>query len=220
MVKTVKVDGEDQHFLTAYFVQPTGADANANTVNTAQAEFISGVTRASSLYGSDGSKARRVIERVYVYGRGIGARVPYSAIDGDIRTSTEADLKTPRLIAEYMSGGPVKPVNQKPLTSAQDKQQHQLVTVFEDLPTNDLERPIVRRAYDALAKALMERREQLDRGRSKRVDQDGRAASPTQDAKVKSKNLHTKRGTDRSQFGHTTSAHQSTRMLTKASLSS
>ena len=180
---------------------------------------MEGITRASRAYGASGSRVGRTIGRLYAYGRGIGARVPYSAIDGDIRTSTEADLKTPRLIAEYMSGGPVKPVNQKPLTSAQDKQQHQLVTVFEELPTNDLERPIVRRAYDALAKALMERREQLDRGRSKRVDQDGRAASPAQDAEVKSKNLHTNRGTDRSQFGHTTSAHQSTRMLTKASLS-
>ena len=220
MVKTVKVDGEDQHFLTAYFVQPTGANVNADTDKLAYSQFVEGITRASRAYGASGSRLKQTIGRLYAYGRGIGARVPYSAIEGDIRTSTEADLKTPRLIAEYMSGGPVKPVNQKPLTSAQDKQQHQLVTVFEDLPTNDLERPIVRRAYDALAKALMERREQLDRGRSKRVDQDGRAASPTQDAEVKSKNLHTKRGTDRSQFGHTTSAHQSTRMLTKASLSS
>ena len=110
MGKTTTVDGEEEHSLTAYYVQPTGADVNVNTDKLAYSQFVEGITRASRAYGAADSRVGRTIGRLYAYGRGTGARVPYSAIDGDIRTSTEADLKTPRLIAEYLSGGPVKPV--------------------------------------------------------------------------------------------------------------
>ncbi len=97
---------KEGHSLTAYYVKPTGADVNVNTDKLAPAEFISGVTRANGAYGRGDGKAGRTIERLFAYGSGYGERVPYSAIHGDIRTSTEADLKTPRLIAEYLNGGP------------------------------------------------------------------------------------------------------------------
>lgn len=138
--------------LTAYWVKPTDGAQHADDFKT----FRARIARVQALVGQGNSRPKQRVERLYAYGEGDGARVPYSAIRGDVRTKAEADLETPRLIAEYLNKGPVRTFAQKPLTAAQTKEQKQLAQIFEALPSNDLQRPIVRQAYDALASALKE----------------------------------------------------------------
>ena len=138
--------------LIAYWVQPTEENQDADDFEI----FKTRVTRVQALAGQPGGRPKQKVERLFVYGEGPGARIPYTAIRGDVRTKSEADLETPRLIAEYLNRGPVKAFKQKPLTAAQVKDQRRLADIFEQLPANDLGRPIVRRAYNALAQALKE----------------------------------------------------------------
>ena len=140
--------------LTAYWLAPT--DATEQQLKEDFNAFANSVKAANELVGKRGSNPRRRVERLYVYGTGYGARLDYSRIRGDIPAKRPADTETPRLIAEYLTGKPVKTFKQKELTAAQKKDQELLARVYEDLPLNDLKRPIVKRAYDALSKALVE----------------------------------------------------------------
>jgi len=138
--------------LTAYWVRPT---EEATDVDSYKA-FKARIARVQELAGERGGRPKYRVERLYAYGEGDGAGIPYSAIRGDVRTKADADTETPRLIAEYLNKGPIKTFAQKPLTAAQVKEQKQLAQVFEALPTNDLARPVVQQAYSALTTALKE----------------------------------------------------------------
>jgi hypothetical protein len=138
--------------LTAYWVRPTDKAQHADDFKT----FRTRIARVQELAGERGGRPKYRVERLYAYGEGDGAGIPYSAIRGDVRTKADADTETPRLIAEYLNKGPIKTFAQKPLTAAQVKEQKQLAQVFEALPTNDLARPVVQQAYTALTTALKE----------------------------------------------------------------
>jgi len=136
--------------LTAYWVK--GKDNEQSSFDS----FKQQVTSVHELVGARDSRPKQTVERLFVYGEGYGARIGYFQIAGDVRPKQSSDTKTPRIIAEYLTGEPVTTFKQKPLTQAQTKDQELLADVFDELPVNDLKKPLVKRAYKALANALLE----------------------------------------------------------------
>ena len=139
--------------LTTYFVRTEG-DEQANYKS-----FTERVKRVHELVGDSSSRVGRTIERLYVYGDGYGARIPYSEVaypPSDIRTKQASDTVTPKLIAEYLTKAPVVTFKQKPLSAKQVKEQERLSKAFDAMPINDLKNPLVKRAYTALANSLKE----------------------------------------------------------------
>jgi hypothetical protein len=139
--------------LTAYFVK-AGGDEQSNFKS-----FKERIQRVNELVGDGTSRPKQTIERLYVYGEGDGARIPYRDVaypTSDIRTKQTSDTATPRIIAEYLNKAPVTTFKQKPLSAAQVKEQTKLMRAFEAMPVNDLKNPLVKRAYNALADALKE----------------------------------------------------------------
>ena len=136
--------------LTAYWVKPE--ENNESSFDT----FKQQVVQVNELVGARNSRPKQTIERLFVYGEGYGARIGYSQIKGQLLPKQSSDTRTPRIIAEYLTGEPVTTFKQKPLSQPQVKDQELLANVFDEMPTNDLKNPLVKRAYQALAKALKE----------------------------------------------------------------
>jgi hypothetical protein len=136
--------------LTAYWVK--GDDNAESSFDSFEKQII----QVNGLVAAKNSKPKQTVERLYVYGEGYGARIGYSQITGDVRPKQSSDTVTPRIIAEYLTGKPVTTFKQKPLTQPQVKEQELFADVFDELPTNDLKNPLVKKAYKALAKALEE----------------------------------------------------------------
>jgi hypothetical protein len=136
--------------LTAYWVKSDGNDESNF------ASFKQQAIQVNQLVGKRNSRPKQKVERLYVYGEGYGARIPYEQIKGELRVEQSSDTKTPKIIAEYLTGEPVTTFKQKPITQAQVKDQELLANVFDELPTNDLKNPLVKKAYKALAKSLEE----------------------------------------------------------------
>jgi len=139
--------------LTAYFVRTEGNEQDNFK------SFGERIKRVHELVGDSSSRPRRTIERLYVYGEGYGARIPYSEVaypSSDIRTKQASDTVTPKLIAEYLTKAPVTTFKQKPLSAKQVKEQEKLSRAFDAMPVNDLKNPLVKRAYTALANSLKE----------------------------------------------------------------
>ena len=137
--------------LTAYWVQPNEIDEQFQSFD----RFQEGVKAVNEMAGASRSKPKQRVERLYVYGEGYGARIPYSAIESDIRAKQGPDTTTPRLIAEYLTGEEVTAFKPKKLTKAQASDQELLALAFEDLPVNDLSNPLVKSAYEALNTELV-----------------------------------------------------------------
>jgi len=86
--------------LTAYFVK-AGGDEQSNFKS-----FKERIQRVNELVGDGTSRPKQTIERLYVYGEGDGARIPYRDVaypTSDIRTKQTSDTATPRIIAEYLN---------------------------------------------------------------------------------------------------------------------
>lgn len=162
IIKEIGIEGfsvsetEDGPELTTYFIDPAkGATLNVDALQEAFKGFVARIARAHGAYGRAGSRSQYNVERLYVYGSGTGARIGFADIRGDLRTGEASDTKTPRLIAEYLNKSPVKAFQSRSLTQGQMRSQRTLAAVFDALPTNDLNNPLVQRAYDALTKELV-----------------------------------------------------------------
>lgn len=140
-----------ENFLTAYWVAPNEIDQELESFD----KFEQAARAAQAMAGVEGSKPRRTVERLYVYGSGPGATIGYEDIQSDLLPREGTDTVTPRLIAEYLRGEPVKVFKQKDLTNNQVEGQKLLAKVFDELPTKDLKNPLVRQAYNALNKELV-----------------------------------------------------------------
>ena len=139
--------------LTTYFVRTEGNEQNNFK------SFTDRVKRVHGLVGVGSSRIKQTVERLYVYGDGYGARIPYSEVaipTSDIRTEQKSDTVTPKLIAEYLTKAPVTTFKQKPLNAKQVKDQKRLAKAWDQMPINDLQNPLVKRAYTALANSLKE----------------------------------------------------------------
>jgi hypothetical protein len=139
--------------LTTYFVRTEGNEQDNFK------SFAERVKRVHGLVGVGSSRIKQTVERLYVYGDGYGARIPYSEVTiptSDIRTEQKSDTVTPKLIAEYLTKAPVTTFKQKPLNAKQVKEQKRLAKAWEEMPINDLQNPLVKRAYTALANSLKE----------------------------------------------------------------
>jgi hypothetical protein len=141
--------------LTAYHVQGEENDT------AGYKEFLSKLEGIYESYGADDGRLQFQTQRLAVYGRGYGARLGYADISGIVRPKQDSDKATPRIIGEYLTRHPVKAFEQKALTKAQVQEQTVLKDVFQALPKNDLKKPIVRNAYEALAKEVKRQYEAL-----------------------------------------------------------
>ena len=141
-----------ENFLTAYWVAPNDIDKEFESFD----KFEQAVRAAQALAGVEGAKPKQSVERLYVYGSGPGARISYEEIQSDILSRDGTDTVTPRLISEYLRGEPIKVFKQKDLTNKQVESQKLLAKVFDELPTKDLKNPLVRSAYNALNKELVQ----------------------------------------------------------------
>jgi hypothetical protein len=158
VVESVGLDGftispatkEEPAKLTTYWVR----DSSENETEQREGfkRFGAKVQEARRLVGRGTEKAKQTIERLYVYGDG---GIGYDTISGDLRTKKEADEVTPKIVAEHFKQQSVKAFKQKDLTAAQVKEQKLLAGVFERLPVNDLNNPLVRKAYEEAAKDLV-----------------------------------------------------------------
>jgi len=137
--------------LVAYYVKPD----NSNDIEKDFNEFANRIKSAYQLVGKPDTKVQYGVQRLFVYGEGPGARLGYKSIGGNVRAEQTPDTNTPRLIANYLNDDEVETFKQKDLTKAQVKDQELLAKIFEELPVNDLKNPLVRRAYNALAKELV-----------------------------------------------------------------
>jgi len=147
-------DGKTQWTATTYFVDPF------ENTEKAYEEYIQQVKSLDKalarVVGRSDKAVKPSVERLYVYGDGYGARLGYESIAGDVRPKQASDTRSPKLVAEYFKGESVEGFKQKGLSKDEIAAQKSLAQVFEALPTNDLKRPIVRRAYTALANELKE----------------------------------------------------------------
>ena len=141
--------------LTAYHVQGEENDT------AGYKEFLSKLEGIYESYGADDGRLQFQTQRLAVYGRGYGARLGYADISGIVRPKQDSDKATPRIIGEYLTSHPVKAFEQKALTKAQTQEQTVLKDVFQVLPKNDLKKPLVRKAYEALAKEVKRQYEAL-----------------------------------------------------------
>ena len=141
-----------ENFLTAYWVAPNDIEQEFASFDS----FEQAIRAAQALAGVEGSKPKQSVERLYVYGSGPGARISYEEIQSDILSREGTDTVTPRLISEYLRGEPIKVFKQKDLTNKQVESQKLLAKVFDELPTKDLKNPLVRSAYNALNKELVQ----------------------------------------------------------------
>ena len=140
-----------ENFLTAYWVAPNDIEQEFESFD----QFEQAIRAAQALAGREGEKPRRSVERLYVYGEGPGARIQYEDIQSNVLPSEGTDTVTPRLIAEYLRGEPVKVFKQKDLTNKQVEGQKLLAQVFDELPVKDFKNPLVRKAYNALNQELV-----------------------------------------------------------------
>jgi hypothetical protein len=98
--------------LTAYWVQPTVEEYDRTAFQT----FKERVARVHEMVGLGSARPKHSVERLYVYGEGYGARIGYSQIKGQLLPKQSSDTRTPRIIAEYLTGEPVTAFKQKPLS--------------------------------------------------------------------------------------------------------
>ena len=147
-------DGKTQWTATTYFVDPF------ENTEKAYEEYIQQVKSLDKalarVVGRSDKAVKPSVERLYVYGTGDGARLGYESIAGDVRPKQAHDTRSSKLIAEYFKGEPVTGFKQKGLNKDEIAAQKSLAQIFEALPNNDLKRPIVRRAYTALTRELIE----------------------------------------------------------------
>ncbi len=137
-------------FLEAYFVAEDYHD------DQAIADFYERIRRADASLGSRSTGLQERTARLWAYGHGFGATAGYDAIRGGIQTSSAVRSETAKRVAEFLAGQPVKTFEQaKSITGKQQALQSKIAAVFSALPDNDLKRPTVRQAYQALAKEVL-----------------------------------------------------------------
>jgi predicted transcriptional regulator len=153
-ISSKEKDGATQWSATTYFRDPF------ENTEKAYEEYIQQVKSLDKtlarVVGRSDKTVKPTAQRLYVYGDGDGARLGYQSIAGDVRPKEANDTRSSNLVANYFKGEPVTGFKQKSLNKAEIAAQKSLVEIFEALPNNDLKRPIVRRAYTALARELVE----------------------------------------------------------------
>jgi hypothetical protein len=140
--------------LTTYWVRTNDDKTDAENFN----EFRERVGRVHELVGDPSLTIGKRTQRLSVFGgdedEESNAIASYKDIGGDVRPKKASDTETARLIAEYVSGGPIKVFTQKPLSRKIENQQILMAQVNEEVPINDLKKALVRKCYQALAKVL------------------------------------------------------------------
>ncbi len=132
------------------------------------AAFKAGVIRAKAALGTDGGRLGGVglelrTQRLWRYGREAGPGViPYSDIRGDVRPAAQVANPIAIRLASRLRGKPVEGAEQaREITPEQRTLQTKIAEEFERAPINELDNPIVRKAYEELGKELVTQFEQL-----------------------------------------------------------
>lgn len=130
-------------FVEAYYVGDPRDE-------TALADFEQAAERLINAIGSDTREIGYQTSRIWIYGEGSGA-IPYEQIEGDVQTTAPGDDPTAKLIAERYLGDSVEPAYQQEITPDQAALQRQIAAEYEALPDNDMNNPVVAKAYEELA---------------------------------------------------------------------
>jgi hypothetical protein len=137
--------------VVAYFMRGKKSD-------TAK-EFYEQIEKLAEQLGGYASKITPTVERLWVYGTGYGATQSYTAIKGNIRPGSGVTVQTAKRVAAYVNNvkeNKIKTFDNADITQAQAELQNGIGDMYDKLPVNDMDRPIVRKAYEALARALLE----------------------------------------------------------------
>lgn len=135
-------------FIEAYYVGDVTDEA-------ARQEFDDSIAAADRLLGKATGGVGRQAARLWAYGdRGDGA-IGWPGVDGVVSAEPSFAPETTQRVASYLNGGrKVKAFDHKAIDEAQRNTQETIRAVFDQLPDNDLNRSIVKRAYNAAANEL------------------------------------------------------------------
>ena len=116
-------------------------------------QFEQGIQRARASLGGRAAAPEQSAQRLWVYGEG---GIGYEAIRGVLPAAPSGQVRTARRVAERLAGGPVQGSRQAPeITPSQRARQERIARAFERLPDNDLDNPLVARAYRELAQEVI-----------------------------------------------------------------
>lgn len=129
--------------------------------NAKQDAFDAAIKRADRLLGASSEGLKQSVARLWAYGNGRG-RIPFGRVRGDISAGPAVRSETARRVAEFLTGEKIRPAKSAAtITEKQRKLQERIRDAYDSLPANDLANPLVRRAYEALNRALVEQYQAL-----------------------------------------------------------
>jgi hypothetical protein len=122
-------------------------------------EFYGQIEKLAEQLGGFASAIDATVERLWVYGSGYGATQGYASIKGDVRPGAGVTVQTAKRVAAYLNNvrdNKIKTFENADITDEQASKQNVIGDMYDKLPIDDMGRPIVRKAYEALAPALLE----------------------------------------------------------------
>jgi hypothetical protein len=122
-------------------------------------EFYGQIEKLAEQLGGFASAIDATVERLWVYGSGYGATQGYASIKGDVRPGAGVTVQTAKRVAAYLNNvrdNKIKTFENTDITDEQANKQNVIGDMYDKLPVDDMGRPIVRKAYEALAPALLE----------------------------------------------------------------
>jgi hypothetical protein len=132
----------DKYLETYYVGDPHDADAIAN--------WEAGANRAEELLKGSVRSVGRSFQKLGIQDVRDTAR-PAGQGDSNLPPPAQTTSDIPRQIAERVKGSPVEPAQQATeVTPAQRALQQQIAREYEALPINDLQNPLVQKAYNEL----------------------------------------------------------------------
>lgn len=138
--------------LTVYY------DGDPTDTGAIDAHYVADSKIRSTLdvLGAGTRSAYRGLTELGIYGRGDAAR-PYADIAGEIRTPLPEGDPNARAVAERYLGEPINFQRAaKRLDDAQTLKQRMIADEYERLPDNDMDNPLVKRAYEEAAHEIKE----------------------------------------------------------------
>lgn len=140
--------------VTSYYVKDQGTDEE-------QQAYFDAIVKADAALGQRTvGSIKSETARLWPYGDGKGG-IGWGQDDGNVSAEREADRKvfveTARRVAAYLNGSPARAFEQAvgQIADNQRKLQTSIASVYEILPDLDLKNPVVKKAYEHLAKEVL-----------------------------------------------------------------
>ena len=125
-------------------------------------QFERGIGKLADTLGDNLQSSGRTSARLWRYGTGENGTIPYERIRGDVRPEPTQQNAIAKRIAERLRGREVPGAPQaKEITPDQQQLQTRIAKEFESAPMNELDNPVVAKAYRELADELVTQYEHL-----------------------------------------------------------